>query len=240
MAEWAFEFQDSFFDDAAKAGEHGLRPVSWIDPNFIDVRVFDPTSTDDHPPSDVMAGQQLVLELYHALVNSPDWADTLLVITYDEHGGFYDHVPPPAVDDGSGFATYGVRVPTLVIGPRVRRFVCHDFFDHTSLMKTILLRFAPNPDAAIKAMGTRVERAQHLGVVLSDEPTTDTASHEQLFGQFDEWRIKAREQRRTAAPGQPSRAPDGAGQNWNPTELQRDITALSAALRQSGLPPGKP
>jgi phospholipase C len=240
VIEWEFEFQDSFLDDAAKTGEHGLRPISWIDPNFIDVRVFDPTSNDDHPPSDVMAGQQLVLELYHALVNSANWADTLLVITYDEHGGFYDHVPPPPVNDGSGYATYGVRVPTLIIGPRVRHFVCHEFFDHTSLMKTILLRFAANPEAAIKALGSRVEQAQHLGVVLDDEPTIDTTAHEPLFDQIDSWRTQARQDRRASLQGQPARDPDGAGQNWQPTTLQREITALAAAMRQAGLPPGQP
>ena len=75
-----------------------------------------------------------MLELYDALVNSPNWNDTLLVITYDEHGGFYDHVAPPAVPAGdpSPYPTYGVRVPALVVGPRVRNCVCHDFFDHTS------------------------------------------------------------------------------------------------------------
>jgi len=111
---------DSFLDDAAK---HQLREVSWIDPNFIDLHVFDPVSDDDHPPSDVLAGQALVLELYHALTQTSDWQDTLLVVCYDEHGGFYDHVEPPAVADGDGskYATYGVRVPALVVGPRVRQ-----------------------------------------------------------------------------------------------------------------------
>ena len=87
--EAAIVTHDSFLDDAAK-GE--LRDVSWIDPNFIDLSVLDPNSNDDHPPSDVKAGQALVLELYEALANSPNWEDTVLVIVYDEHGGFYDHV----------------------------------------------------------------------------------------------------------------------------------------------------
>jgi phospholipase C len=133
LAEAPIVGHDSFLDDAAK-GE--LRDVSWIDPNFIDLSVLDPNSNDDHPPSDVKAGQALVLELYEALAKSPNWEDTVLVIVYDEHGGFYDHVPPPAVDDGSGHATLGVRVPALVVGPRVRRFVCHETFEHTSLIAT--------------------------------------------------------------------------------------------------------
>ena len=133
---------DSFLDDAAK-GE--LRDVSWIDPNFIDLDVLDPASNDDHPPCDIRAGQAFILELYDALVGSPAWEDTVLVVVYDEHGGFYDHVAPPPVHDDSGYATLGVRVPALIIGPRVQNTVCHQVFDHTSLINTILTRFAGNP-----------------------------------------------------------------------------------------------
>jgi len=183
-----------------------------------------------------------VLELYHALVNSPNWKNTLLVITYDEHGGFYDHVVPPAVPAGDpcGYETFGVRVPALVVGPRVRNFVCHEFFDHTTLMKTILLRFARDPEAAIRKMGPRVERAQHLGVVLVEEPHTDLPDHRHLFDRFEKWRTAARTQRRAAARAQASPDPDGAGQNWEPTELQRDYSRAAAALREEGLPPGTP
>jgi phospholipase C len=236
------ELRDSFLDDAVKSGEHGLRPVSWIDPNFIDHRVFEPTSNDDHPPSDIRAGQELVLELYHALVNSPNWANTVLVITYDEHGGFYDHIVPPAVPAGdrSGYGTFGVRVPALVVGPRVRNFVSHEFFDHTSLIKTILLRFARDPEEAIRQMGPRVERAQHLGVVLGDEPRADLPDHRRLLAQLAEWRSNARAARRAPGPDQASPDPDGAGRNWVPTELQRDYARAAAALREQGLPPGTP
>jgi phospholipase C len=236
------ELRDSFLDDAVKSGEHGLRAVSWIDPNFIDHRVFESTSNDDHPPSDILAGQELVLELYHALVNSPNWENTLLVITYDEHGGFYDHVVPPAVPAGdpSGYPTFGVRVPALVVGPRVRNLVCHEFFDHTTLMKTILLRFARDPEAAIRRMGPRVQRAQHLGVVLAEEPRADLPDHDRLFARFEEWRSAVRARRRAAARGKASPDPDGAGQNWKPTELQRDYSRAAAALLKEGLPPGMP
>ena len=237
LLEELIEFQDSFLDDATKTGEHGLREVSWIDPNFINVRVLDPASNDDHPPSDIRSGQQLALELYHALVHSPDWNDTLFVITYDEHGGFYDHVVPPPVESGdnSGYASYGVRVPALVIGPRVRKFVNHQFFEHTTLMKTILLRFAPDPETAIKQMGARVERAEHLGVVLGDEPRSDIADHEDLFPVLEKWRTEAREERRAEDTAKPAPDPDGAGRDWRPTQLQREFAAFSLWMRKRGL-----
>ena len=94
IGELPIVLDDSFLDDAANGT---LRKVSWIDPNFVNLQVFDTSSDDDHPPSHVHAGQQLVLTVYDSLARSPNWNDTLLVITYDEHGGFYDHVAPPDV-----------------------------------------------------------------------------------------------------------------------------------------------
>jgi phospholipase C len=231
---------DSFLDDAAK---HQLRDVSWIDPNFIDLHVFDPVSDDDHPPSDVLAGQALVLELYHALTKTSEWQDTLLVVCYDEHGGFYDHVEPPAVavGDGSKYATYGVRVPALVIGPRVRQEVCSQLFDHTTLIKTILTRFAADPERALARMPQRVRQAPHLGVVLQDEPRRDIAGHAHLHDAIDEWRNDAREERRAGSNAAgPSKAADGAGQPLLLNEFQAEFARLAGVLRKKGLPAGQP
>ena len=128
----------NFLDDA-KDGK--LPAVSWIDPNFVDVSFIGPSgSNDDHPPSDIKAGQELVLKVYSALVKSPNWQKTMLVITYDEHGGFYDHVlPHPAQDDKPAFRTYGVRVPSIVVSPyTARASVSSVVYDHTSIIKTIL------------------------------------------------------------------------------------------------------
>jgi phospholipase C len=225
---------DSFLDDAAK-GE--LRDVSWIDPNFVDLSVLDPNSNDDHPPSDVLAGQELVLEVYDALSKSPGWQDTLLVIVYDEHGGFYDHVAPPPVDDGSGYPTYGVRVPAIVVGPRVRRFVSKERFDHTTLIKTILLRFAKDPETAIQQMGARVETAPHLGPVLDDAPRVDIPDHGDLLEEISYWRSDARARRR--ARHSPSDASDGAGQPLVLNDFQDEFLAFALAMRASGLPAGQ-
>ena len=87
-----------------------------------------------------------MLAVYHALATGPQWEKTLLIIFYDEHGGFFDHVPPPAApdDDPGTFGRYGVRVPALIVSPRVEPgSISHTLFDHTTIIKTILLRFCP-------------------------------------------------------------------------------------------------
>lgn len=228
---------DSFLDDAAKGQ---LRDVSWIDPNFIDLSVLDPNSNDDHPPSDVKAGQALVLEIYEALAKSPHWEDTLLAITYDEHGGFYDHVvpPTPSVDDGSGYATLGLRVPALVVGPRVRKGVCSEVFEHTSLIATILRRFAADPERALRAMPARVSHAPHLGLLLEGAPRQDLPGHRQLREEMNNWRARARAARR--GTHSPSEAPDGAGHPLELHDFAEEFAQFALAMRDAGLPPGQP
>jgi phospholipase C len=230
---------DSFLDDCA--GER-LREVSWIDPNFVDLNVLDPNSNDDHPPSDVRSGQALVLEVYEALRNSAEWEDALLVIVYDEHGGFYDHVAPPPLpfDDGSGYATFGVRVPALIVGPRVSRKVCHRLLDHTTLIKTILQRFAADPEQAIARIGPRVAHAPHLGVVLLDEPRKDIPEPDGAREAIDVWSAEARASRRGAKDAGYSPAPDGAARPFALHEFQEDFVRFALAMRAIGLPPGQP
>ena len=82
----------SFLEDAASGT---LRSVSWIDPAFTNFNPLGFPVNDDHPPADIKDGQDLVLAVYDALAASPQWDRSLLVIVYDENGGFYDHVPPP-------------------------------------------------------------------------------------------------------------------------------------------------
>lgn len=103
-------------------------------PNYviIEQRYFDTKllpANDDHPAHDVSEGQKFLKEVYETLRSSPQWKNMLLLITYDEHGGFYDHVPTPAVDipnpDGLigpepyffKFDRLGVRVPTIMVSP---------------------------------------------------------------------------------------------------------------------------
>jgi phospholipase C len=102
-----------------------------------------------HPAGDVRAGEALLKTLYDAISSSKLWPSSLFVITFDEHGGFFDHVrPPPAVPPGAvenrklnthnfAFDRFGVRVPTLVISPYVSAgTIDHTLYDHTSILKT--------------------------------------------------------------------------------------------------------
>ena len=227
----------SFLEDAASGK---LAAVSWIDPNFVDLSVIGPSgSNDDHPPSDVMAGQELVLKVYNAVANGPKWAKTLLVIVYDEHGGFFDHVPPPpAEDDSPAFRLYGLRVPAFVVSPWVERGkISSTVFDHTSIIKTILLRFAQDSNNNIPDMGTRVNRATHLGSLLtldSPRPPVALQAVEHLISRVATWRTellseRLRDQARGFAPGPPKL-----------NELQQGVIKAKARLRAEGLPPGQP
>ncbi len=156
------------FEADAKAGK--LPSVSFIDPDFIDV----PPGNDDGPPANVADGQHLVGRIVNAVIESPNWKKTLLVITYDEHGGFFDHVPPPAAIPVSGINEYGVRVPTFVVSPWVdQKSVNNTLFDHTSIAKTIARRFmsAKPPD-----MGERMAGANDLSAVLRSTVRTDRPS----------------------------------------------------------------
>jgi len=104
----------SDFFVAAKSGS--LPEVSWIVPNG---------TVSEHPPGLITAGQTYVTGLINAIMQSPDWDSTAIFLAWDDWGGFYDHVPPPQVDQNG----YGLRVPAMVISPYARR----GFIDHQTL-----------------------------------------------------------------------------------------------------------
>jgi phospholipase C len=226
----------NFLDDA-KDGK--LPAVSWIDPNFVDVSFIGPSgSNDDHPPSDIKAGQELVLKVYSALVKSPNWSKTMLVVTYDEHGGFFDHfTPPAAADDKPAFRTYGVRVPALVVSPFTpRASVSSVIYDHTSIIKTILLRFCKK-NGQIPDMGARVNNANHLGGTLtlaSPRPPTPVEAFRDALDRISSWRTEVFRSRVLMEPLTEPADP----RNLN--DLQQEFLAAKQELRKRGLPEGQP
>jgi phospholipase C len=134
------EFSQFFTDAAAGA----LPAFSFLDPDY--------SSQSQENPQNLVVGEALLAEVVHAIGASPLWPRTLFVLVYDEHGGYYDHVPPPPalapdaipplVQPGElaydGFARYGFRVPAVVVSPYAKRdCVSHVVHDHTSVLAMI-------------------------------------------------------------------------------------------------------
>jgi phospholipase C len=145
---------------------------------FIEPTYFGKLQNDQHPPSNVKRGEQLIANVYNALrANQGLWEKSLLVILYDEHGGFYDHVEPPVAvppDDNVkefSFAQYGVRVPAILVSPWVNSGVVRDEFDHTSLLKYVTDKWGLSP------LGNRVASARTFAGYVADglaAPRTNT------------------------------------------------------------------
>jgi phospholipase C len=145
-ADFIYSYED-YLNDAA-AGQ--LPAVSFVDAPYS----AQTGAVDDHPFADIRNGDAFLSQTYHALVNSPCWANSVLIVTFDEWGGFFDHVPPPRVvapnsidtDLIDGCALLGFRVPTVIVSPfsaGSSRFprVNSTVFDHTSVLKLIEWRW---------------------------------------------------------------------------------------------------
>lgn len=141
----------AFLIDAATGN---LPAVSFIDPIFT--VLDDGTGNDDHPHADIRNGDAFLSTVFHALASGPKWANTVLIITFDEWGGFFEHVPPPRViapansidtDLVNGAALLGFRVPTVIASPFTRGVnqVDHALYDHTSALKLIEWRWSLSP-----------------------------------------------------------------------------------------------
>lgn len=158
---------DGFLSDCA----HGRLPhVSFVDPKFL---IPDPigTSADYHPHSDIRMGEKFLDTVYRAVTSSPNWERTVMVINFDEWGGFYDHVKPEeAPDIHPWLALRGFRVPCLVISPFARRgFVAHDTYDHASVLKMIEWGFD------LRSLSVRDAQANNLADVLNLSGSIDTS-----------------------------------------------------------------
>ena len=189
--------QNAFFQ-AARRG--GLPALSWIEPKWGGGPAWDSKTrlvgNDMHPASDTTVAEDFVMKVYEALSAGPAWEQTLLVITFDENGGTYDHIRPhaalPSGNDrvplplpktgatdmdpatrtqfGFDFAQFGVRVPTLLVSPRVSQGIVFRSeadtpFDHTSLIATILT--LAGIDRSNWQLGERVASAPTFDGVLN-------------------------------------------------------------------------
>ena len=144
----------------ASCAAGSLPAVSFVDPRFVDEGSG--TSGDDHPHGDIRVGQYFLNSIYQAVTSSPNWDRTVLVINYDEWGGFFDHIAPEAAPDANpANALRGFRVPCLVISPFARRsFIGSRTYDHTSVLKMIEWRWS------LPSLTPRDAAARNLAEVL--------------------------------------------------------------------------
>jgi phospholipase C len=148
------------------AADGNLPAVSFVDPVFGQ-RLTGPAN-DDHPLHDVRDGEVFMNTIYTAVTSGPAWPNTLLVINFDEWGGFFEHIPPPAGPVtaaeqalGYGDGLRGFRVPCIVISPwSQHQTVSRTVFDHASILKLIEWRFGLAPLTA------RDAQANNLAEVL--------------------------------------------------------------------------
>jgi phospholipase C len=159
LAFWGFKylFSTGTFSEFLSSAAAGTLPsVSFVDPNFT--LLDDGTGNDDHPHADIRNGDAFLARIFQAVTHSPAWKNTVLIIDFDEWGGFYDHVAPPRAaapnnldtDLVNGQALLGFRVPAIVVSPFTRNtgaspLVSHDVFDHTSPLKLIEWRWGLQP-----------------------------------------------------------------------------------------------
>jgi phospholipase C len=134
------------FDDLASFDAFKADAAAGQLPNFsiIDPAYFGGGANDDHPTNgNVPLAQLLISDVHDTLAQSPQWNRCLLLVIYDEHGGFYDHVaPPPSGDADPEFDPLGIRIPGFAVGPFVRRGCAIDtVFEHSSVYATAMARW---------------------------------------------------------------------------------------------------
>jgi phospholipase C len=214
-----FRLFDQFVNDAANGR---LPPYSFIEPRYFADVPNTLLPNDEHPPHNVAYGEELIAQVYNTLRAGPGWRQTLFIITCDEHGGCYDHVPPPPaispdnkMPDGFDFGYYGVRVPAVIVSPYIKpgsiiRPTGDWPFDHTSISATLHQLFGT------AFLTARDAAAPHLLTARTDTPDNDGPA-------------------RIVAPAPPATvAAVARSAAAPPNGLQSSLTGAAAALPTGG------
>ncbi len=208
--------------DAAKGD---LPSYSFIEPRYFTDMLLGQMPNDEHPPHNILYGEVLIASVYNALRAGPKWPQTLLVVTYDEHGGCYDHVTPPAATPpgppyGNGFTfdRFGVRVPAVLVSPfippnSIIRPPGPTPFDHTSIIATLRRLFG------IQSLTARDAAAPDLLQGMTAAPDNNGPE-------------------RISAPSvQPTPAALTAVKMLPPNDMQKALSATAAQLPTAGSDP---
>jgi phospholipase C len=212
---------DTFFEDCA-AGT--LPNVVAVSPSFMgNLRA------DDHSQGDIRVGQRFIREVFNAFATSPQWKRGLFVLTYDEWGGFFDHVRPPILPDDratadldTSFGLAGFRVPTIAASPYARPgYVDHRLYDHTSILRFIEWRYLGAPaegpgGAAGWNLTTRDRNANNFGASLA-------ATHPDPELRFEPEAIEIGPYSAECPPGPTATAPLPEGEHPDPFVLHEEL-----------------
>jgi len=176
-----FEFFDKFASDVQSTSSPYAPVYTFIEPSYGAITSNFTCGTSQHPLDDIARGEWLIKCTYEAIRNSPVWDTSLLIVTWDEHGGFFDHVAPPGTamppgdkptwpnnnQSGFTFSQYGVRVPTLVVSPYILpNAIDGRLYDHTTVLATLEKIFGIEPLTA------RDRSASDLTSLLNTVSTT--------------------------------------------------------------------
>jgi phospholipase C len=157
----------NYYADAKQQGTCGLPNVSWVIPN---------SSVSEHPPGLLSTGQAYVTSLINAVMRSPCWNSTAIFLSWDDWGGFYDHVVPPVVSS----AGYGIRVPGLVISPFAKAGV----IDHQQLSHDAFLKFIEDDFLAGARLNPKTDgRPDGRKVVREEVPGLGSLTNDFNFNQ---------------------------------------------------------
>jgi phospholipase C len=209
-------------DFARDAAAGALPAYSFIEPRYFADTLGGKMPNDEHPPHDVGYGEALIASVYNAVRGGSGWKETLLMILWDEHGGCFDHVPPPRATppdgfkpDGFDFGAFGVRVPAVIVSPYVHAgSVIRPSgvlpFDHTSIIATLRKLFG------FASLTARDAAAPDLLQALGTTPDNDGPAS-------------------IAAPSVPTERADVAREAMKPpNSMQRSLSAAAVQLPTAG------
>ncbi len=217
------EFDEDFASDVASPSYDAA--YTFIEPSYDAFSEYE-DGNSHHPLGSVRAGELLIKQTYEALRRSPIWESSMLIITYDEHGGFYDHVPPPAAHAtgstgrkyGFTFDQLGPRVPAIIVSPLIpRNLIDHRTYEHSSVISTVIRLFGLEELTVRSSLTSDLKRLASLDAPRTDAPMTLPEPTGGATARFIRAPFQALAARRPARP------------------LADDPTGLLAATVRSGL-----
>jgi len=242
LAEGRFRDFEDFSSDVNNPGY--ATSYAFIEPDYHVLSDF-VCGNSQHPKDDITRGEALIKSIYETIRHSPHWESSVLIITYDEHGGFYDHVPPPqTVAPGDkptdpennhfafNFTQLGVRVPAVIVSPLIPRgIIDHTVYDHTSVLATAEHIFGVPPLTERDKQAHTLNHLYSLATPRTDTPLTlpEPAHSGIVCADETEESIAARQL--VENPAKADAPPDLSVQGFLQVAFLRDVNASAPTER---------